>query len=112
MAGTLTPRRLELLRDVAAAGGGPRSAGLVYVYAYLAMWKQYSGATWDEARMYVTSEPEHVPGLCSEVTGAARRLMKAGLIELGESGRRKAERPLVLSEAGRDLLANLDGGPP
>jgi hypothetical protein len=97
-------RHLALLRDVAACGGNTHAT--VYTYAYLAMWKQYKGVGWDEARMYVTTEVRHTPGLCSEVTGAARYLMKAGLIELGQSGRRRAERPLILTEAGRDLLAH------
>ncbi|MER7280554.1 hypothetical protein ABT369_39555 [Dactylosporangium sp. NPDC000244] len=93
---------LELLRDVAACAGDTHAG--VYTYAYLPMWKQYAGATWDGARVYVTAEVRHTPGLCSEVTGAARRLLAAGLIELGPSGWRRAERPLVLTDAGRAFL--------
>lgn len=80
----------------------------INVYAYLSRRKQYEGVSWDEARMYVSSYVEHIPGLCREVTGSARSLMREGLVELGESGRRKAQRPLVLTEAGRELLARLD----
>jgi hypothetical protein len=106
----LTPRRLDLLRDVAAAKGP--GMGRLYVYAYLAVWKQTRGDTWDTARSYVTTEAEHLPGLCWEATSAARHLVTAGLIELGESGRRRAERPYRLTAAGRALLTDLDGGPP
>lgn len=106
MADALARRHVDLLRDVAACGGNTHAT--VYTYAYLAMWKQYKGVGWDEARMYVTTEVRHTPGLCSEVTSAARRLLANGLIALGESGRRRAERPLILTEAGRDLLAEVD----
>jgi DNA-binding MarR family transcriptional regulator len=106
----LTPRQLDLLRDVAKAKGPGR--GRLYVYAYLTVWRQEQGDTWDTARSYVTTQAQHLPGLCSDVSTTARHLVAAGLIELGESGRRRAERPYRLTEAGQALLAKLDGQEP
>jgi hypothetical protein len=105
----MTPRQLALLRDISIADSGGMM-GRLNVYAYLPRLKQCEGASWDAARMYVGTHREHIPGLCREVTGTARHLMSLGLVELGESGRRKSVRPLILTEAGREFLARHNKG--